>query len=182
MTIHHSKHHQAYVDKLNDAISKNPSLANLKLEDLLRKAVSSGAAVKNNAGGHYNHSLFWKLMDPAGKGSVPSKELLQKINKQYGSLDRLKEVLNSAAMSCFGSGWAWLFLNKDRNLEITTTANQDNLIMDGIGAEGAQTLIGIDVWEHAYYLKYQNNRADYLKKWWEVINWKEVNNLYLYAI
>ena len=174
MQIHHGKHHQTYVTNLNNALDKHPDLHNKSLDDLVR-GVSSvpediRAAVRNNGGGHWNHSLFWKLMAP-NAGGAPSGDVANGINAAFGSLDKFKEQFNAAATGRFGSGWAWLIDNGGK-LEVTSTPNQDNPLMDG-----KKAILGVDVWEHAYYLKYQNRRPDYLAAWWNVVNWGEVNKL-----
>jgi Fe-Mn family superoxide dismutase len=174
MQIHHGKHHQTYVTNLNNALDKHPDLHNKSLDDLVR-GVSSvpediRTAVRNNGGGHWNHSLFWKLMAP-NAGGAPSGDVANGINAAFGSLDKFKEQFNAAATGRFGSGWAWLIDNGGK-LEVTSTPNQDNPLMDG-----KKAILGVDVWEHAYYLKYQNRRPDYLAAWWNVVNWGEVNKL-----
>jgi superoxide dismutase, Fe-Mn family len=175
MQIHHSKHHQAYVNNLNKAL-EGKSMENLSLEGMLKNISQYSAAVRNNAGGHYNHSLFWKILTP-NKNTQPSERLNQAINQQFGSLDSLKILMNTAALNQFGSGWVWLSLDKYNNLFISSTANQDNPLMD-IAEKQGKPLMGIDVWEHAYYLKYQNKRGDYLNSIWGIINWEEVSKRY----
>ncbi|MBP9140134.1 MAG: superoxide dismutase [Chitinophagales bacterium] len=175
MEIHHSKHHQAYVNNLNKAIA-GTTAANLPLEALLQQISYYPDAVRNNAGGHYNHSLFWQILTPE-KNTTPTKSLEDAINKQFGSIDSLKILLNKAAVSQFGSGWAWLCVDTKNNLFVSATANQDNPLMDIVEKKGTP-LLGIDVWEHAYYLKYQNKRGDYLSAIWNVINWPEVSKRY----
>jgi len=175
MEIHHSKHHQGYVNKLNKAL-EGISTENLSLEDILKNISNYSTAVKNNAGGHYNHSLFWTILTP-NKTTQPSASLLQAINQQFGSMDRLKMLFNKAAASRFGSGWAWLSVDQDNKLFISTTPNQDNPLMNTTTQQG-KPILGIDVWEHAYYLKYQNKRGDYLSAIWSIINWKEVSRRY----
>lgn len=171
MKTHHSKHHQAYVDNANKALEGHENLKAMKVEDLLKSLdevpEEIRTALRNNAGGHYNHSLFWELMSPNG-GGQPGGELAEKIEEDLGGFEKFKEDFKKAALGQFGSGWAWLVLNKDK-LEIVATANQDNPISDG-----KVPLLGIDVWEHAYYLKYQNRRADYIDSWWNVVDWKAV--------
>ena len=172
MEIHHGKHHNAYVTNLNAALEKAPELANKPLEELLKNlnAVpeSIRTAVRNNGGGHWNHSQFWKTMGP-GAGGAPSGKLAEAINSAFGDFEKFKEQFNAAGVGRFGSGWVWL-VNEGGKLAITSTPNQDNPLMDGKSAP----LLGNDVWEHAYYLKYQNRRPDYLKAWWNVVNWGEV--------
>ncbi len=174
MQIHHGKHHQAYVTNLNNALDKHPDLHNKSLDDLVRSVNSVPedirTAVRNNGGGHWNHSHFWKLMAP-NAGGAPSGEVANGINAAFGSFDKFKEQFNAAATGRFGSGWAWLIDNGGK-LEVTSTPNQDNPLMDG-----KKAILGVDVWEHAYYLKYQNRRPDYLAAWWNVVNWSEVNRL-----
>lgn len=173
MQIHHAKHHKAYVDNLNKAV-KEAKLEKIKLEELMKDVSKYPVAVRNNGGGHYNHSLFWKLMTPAG-GGEPTGQVLQAINTSFGSFGSMKEKFNAAATSRFGSGWAWLVL-KDGKLEIGSTPNQDNPLMDVSELKG-KPILALDVWEHAYYLKYQNKRADYVNAFWSVVNWGEVNKL-----
>jgi len=174
MQIHHGKHHQTYVTNLNTALDKHPDLHNKSLDDLMRglNTVPEDirTAVRNNGGGHWNHSLFWKLMAP-NAGGAPSGAIGDAINSAFGSFDKFKEQFQAAGLARFGSGWAWLVDNGGK-LEITSTPNQDNPLM-----EGKKAVLGVDVWEHAYYLKYQNRRADYLGAWWNVVNWSEVNRL-----
>jgi superoxide dismutase, Fe-Mn family len=174
MQIHHGKHHQTYVTNLNTALDKHPDLHGKSLDDLMRNltAVTEDirAAVRNNGGGHWNHSMFWKLMGPSA-GGAPTGDVANGINAAFGSFDKFKEQFQAAGLARFGSGWAWLVDNGGK-LEITSTPNQDNPLMDG-----RKAILGVDVWEHAYYLKYQNRRADYLAAWWNVVNWNEVNRL-----
>ncbi|HZK78067.1 MAG TPA: superoxide dismutase [Gemmatimonadaceae bacterium] len=171
MQIHHGKHHQAYVNNLNAAIEKAPELANKSLDELMRgintvpEAVRT--AVRNNGGGHWNHSFFWKLMGP-NAGGQPSGEVGRAIDDAFGSFDKFKEQFSAAGVGRFGSGWAWL-LNDGGKLSITSTPNQDNPLM-----EGKSAILGLDVWEHAYYLRYQNKRPDYITAWWNVVNWGAV--------
>jgi len=180
MTIHHGRHHKAYVDNLNTAISADPALQGQTLEQLMAGISKLPATVRNNGGGHWNHSLFWTLLAPPGQGGSPSPELAAAIDRDFGSLDAFKAALNKAATSRFGSGWAWLIV-RDGKLEVTSTPNQDNPLMDVAEVQGAP-ILAVDVWEHAYYLKYQNKRADYLTAWWSVVNWNEVNRLYKEAV
>lgn len=170
MQIHHGKHHQAYVDNLNKAIAGTPH-ENKSLEELVAQAGSISPAVRNNGGGHWNHSFFWESLSP--KGGAPAGALLDAINKAFGSLDGLKEKMNNAGMTRFGSGWAWLIKDAGGNLAVSSTPNQDNPLMDVAEVKGTP-LLGVDVWEHAYYLKYQNKRADYLAAFWNVVNWDKV--------
>jgi Fe-Mn family superoxide dismutase len=173
MELHHSKHHQAYVDKLNAAVQQAPELEGKSLEELLSNLdsvpESVRTAVRNNGGGHYNHSLFWQWMSPDG-GSQPSGELAEAISSKYGSFEKFVDEFTIKAAGVFGSGWVWLMPNMD----IITTANQDTPIMDGRPAP----LLGLDVWEHAYYLDYKNVRPEYIKAWWNVVNWQFVEDKY----
>lgn len=171
MEIHHGKHHQAYVDNLNKAIAGTEN-ENKSLEDLVAKAGAISPAVRNNGGGHWNHSFFWVSL-AANAGGAPSGKLADAINSAFGSFDAFKEKFNAAGVSRFGSGWAWLIV-KDGKLEITSTPNQDNPLMDVAEVKGTP-LLGVDVWEHAYYLKYQNRRAEYLAAFWNVVNWDAVS-------
>ena len=174
MQIHHGKHHQAYVTNLNAALDKHPELYEKNLEELLRGINSVPedirTAVRNNGGGHHNHSLFWTIMAPAGKGGggEPSGALADAIKQAFGGVAPVKEQLSAAGTTRFGSGWAWLAVASGK-LEVFSTANQDSPLM-----EGKTPVLGLDVWEHAYYLKYQNRRADYVAAWWNVVNWPEV--------
>ena len=176
MEIHHDRHHKAYVDNLNKAIDGTDA-ANLSLEDLMANISKYPAGVRNNGGGHYNHTLFWEIL--GANGGSPTGELAEAINSAFGSLDGLKEKMNTAGATRFGSGWAWLIV-KDGKLEVTSTPNQDNPLMDVAEVKGTP-ILGIDVWEHAYYLKYQNKRPDYLSAIWNVINWEEVGKRYAAA-
>jgi superoxide dismutase, Fe-Mn family len=170
MQIHHDKHHQAYVDNLNKAIAGTPN-ENKSLEELVASAGSISPAVRNNGGGHWNHSFFWEILGPKS-GGQPNGKLADAINQTFGSLDALKEKVNTAGATRFGSGWAWLLV-KDGKLEVSSTPNQDNPLMDVAEVKGTP-ILGIDVWEHAYYLKYQNRRPEYLTNIWNVINWNKV--------
>ena len=175
MRVHHDKHHQAYVDKANAAL-EGSEWADKPVEEVLQNLdkVPNATAVRNNAGGHYNHSLFWTLMSPNG-GGEPSGELADAINEKFGSFDAFKEEFKNAGVGQFGSGWAWLVYS-DGGLEVTSTPNQDSPLSDG-----KTPLLGIDVWEHAYYLKYQNKRPDYIDAFWNVVNWDEVAKRYAEA-
>jgi Fe-Mn family superoxide dismutase len=175
MQIHHGKHHQAYVNNLNAALDKHPELHGRPLEDLLGKLdgvpEDIRTAVRNNGGGHWNHTLFWQLMGP-GAGGEPTGKLADAITTAFGSFASFKEKFAAAGVGRFGSGWAWL-ITDGRSLSITSTPNQDNPLMEGRSA--GQVLLGLDVWEHAYYLKYQNRRPDYITAWWNVVNWAAVS-------
>jgi len=173
MQIHHGKHHKAYVDNLNKAV-KEGKFEQVGLDSLIANASKYSPAIRNNGGGHYNHSMFWKLMTPAG-GGEPTGDVMDAINGTFGSFVAFKEKFNAAATGRFGSGWAWL-VAKGGKLEIGSTPNQDNPLMDLSELKGTPVL-GLDVWEHAYYLKYQNKRADYVTAWWSLVNWNEVNKL-----
>jgi Fe-Mn family superoxide dismutase len=174
MQIHHGKHHQAYVDNLNKAIAGTPH-ENKSLEEIVAEAGSISPAARNNGGGHWNHSFFWEILGPHG-GGKPTGKLGDDITKMFGSLEALQEKINTAGTTRFGSGWAWLIV-KEGSLEVISTPNQDNPLMDVAEVKGTP-ILGIDVWEHAYYLKYQNKRPDYLKAIWNVIDWKKVAKLY----
>ncbi|MFT4061326.1 MAG: superoxide dismutase [Edaphocola sp.] len=177
MEIHHDRHHKAYVDNLNKALEGSAD-ADLPLEELVANISKYPAAVRNNGGGHFNHSLFWTVLGTAD--TAPEGKLAEAINEAFGSLDELKEKMNAAGAGRFGSGWAWLIV-KDGKLEVTSTPNQDNPLMDVAEVKGTP-IFGIDVWEHAYYLKYQNKRPDYLKAIWSVVNWQEVAKRYEAAL
>ncbi len=173
MRIHHDKHHAAYVTNVNAALESQPELAELSVEDLIAHLdhvnEATRTAVRNNGGGHANHSLFWQVMKPNGGGD-PTGKAAEAISAAFGSFASFKEQFNKAATTRFGSGWAWLSQNKDGKLLVESTANQDNPIM-----EGRTPVLGLDVWEHAYYLKYQNVRANYIEAWWNLVNWDEVS-------
>jgi Fe-Mn family superoxide dismutase len=176
MRIHHDKHHAAYVTNANNALANHPDLAALPVEELLkdlsRVPENIRTAVRNNAGGHANHTFFWQIMGPNG-GGQPSGALAEAINQTFGSFDAFKEELNKAGTGRFGSGWAWLTVDGSRALRVESTPNQDSPI-----SEGRTPILGVDVWEHAYYLKYQNRRPDYLAAWWNAVNWNEVSRRY----
>jgi len=184
MEIHHGRHHKAYVDNLNKALAGHADLEAKSLEALLANLASVPenirGAVRNNGGGHWNHTFFWKIMAP-NAGGAPTGALADAINAAFGSFDEFKAKFEAAGLGRFGSGWAWLLVNQGK-LEIASTPNQDNPLMGKAiaGCEG-RPILGVDVWEHAYYLKYQNRRADYLKAWWNVVNWAEVARLYAAA-
>jgi Fe-Mn family superoxide dismutase len=176
MEIHHGKHHNAYVTKLNGALEQHPDLEGKDLEDLLKNLNSVPenirTAVRNNGGGHYNHTIFWNIMG-ANTGGEPGGDLGAAIGNTFGSFSSFKEKFSAAAANRFGSGWAWLVLDATGNLAVTSTPNQDNPISDG-----HKSILGLDVWEHAYYLKYQNRRPDYIESWWNVVNWDAVAERY----
>src|SRR5205823_6617981 len=176
MHLHHDKHHQAYVNNLNAALQSNAEYASASLDDLVRRISevpeNIRTAVRNNGGGHYNHTMFWQIMKPNG-GGEPSGELASAIQQAFGSFDAFKAAFNDAGVKRFGSGWAWLALDQNGKLTVTSTPNQDNPLMDGL-----YPVMGNDVWEHAYYLKYQNRRPEYLSAWWNVVNWDEVAHRY----
>ena len=174
MEIHHSKHHNAYVTNLNKALEGNPA-AEWTVEKLCAEISKFPAPVRNNGGGHYNHSLFWSIMGPK-KGGTPTGELADAINAAFGTFDKMKEAFSTAAATRFGSGWAWL-VKKDGKVAVGSTPNQDNPLMDVSEFKGTP-LLALDVWEHAYYLKYQNKRPDYVAAWWNTVNWDEVSKLY----
>ncbi|GAB3016656.1 superoxide dismutase [Mn] [Niabella terrae] len=174
MEIHHDRHHQAYVDNLNKAID-GTAQADQSLEELIKNAGSISPAVRNNGGGHWNHSFFWEVIGPEG-GGEPEGDLATAINDAFGSFAALQEKFNAAGATRFGSGWAWLIV-KDGKLEVSSTPNQDNPLMDVAEVKGTP-ILGADVWEHAYYLKYQNKRPAYLAAFWNVVNWKKVAELY----
>lgn len=179
MEIHYSKHHATYVKNLNIAIVGTMA-EKMNITEIFSNISKLNLAIRNNAGGHFNHEFFWTILTPEKK-TKPSLALESAINEQFSSLDALKEKMNKAALSQFGSGWVWLCVNTNGKLTITTTANQDNPLMDVSEIKG-MPIIGIDIWEHAYYLKYQNKRNDYLTSIWNVINWKEISNYYDIAI
>ena len=175
MEIHHGKHHQTYVNNLNAAIEKAPELASKSIEDLMRNVNSLPEAartpIRNNGGGHWNHSMFWQIMAPKA-GGEPGGNLGAAIKSAFGDFAKFREQFSAAGVGRFGSGWAWL-INSGGKLSIASTPNQDNPLM-----EGQKAIMGLDVWEHAYYLKYQNRRPDYISAWWNVVNWKEVEKRY----
>jgi Fe-Mn family superoxide dismutase len=179
MEIHHDKHHAAYVNNLNAALKDHPDHQGKTIEALIGNlnALPEGirTAVRNNGGGHANHSLFWQIMKPGG-GGEPTGAVAQAITSELGGFPAFKEALNKAGATRFGSGWAWLIVGKDGKLSVTSTPNQDSPIMEGL-----TPILGVDVWEHAYYLKYQNRRPDYLAAWWNTVNWDEVNRRYATA-
>ncbi len=178
MEIHHSKHHNGYTTKLNGAVT-GTALENKSIEDILENLDMSNMAVRNNGGGYYNHSLFWSVMNPEGKGRL-SGELKDAIEAEFGSFDAFKDAFSKAAATQFGSGWAWLCVHKGGKVEVCSTPNQDNPLMPGVTCEGTP-ILGLDVWEHAYYLNYQNRRPDYIEAFFNVINWNEVERRYAEA-
>jgi Fe-Mn family superoxide dismutase len=181
MGLHHDRHHAGYVKALNAAVAADPALAELSLEQLLQRAPRLPEAVRNNAGGHWNHSQFWTAMAPLGAGGNPSAELEAAVEASFGSLDALRDQFSAAAAGRFGSGWAWLILRPDGRLAVTTSPNQDNPLMPLRGQERGTPLLGLDVWEHAYYLQYENRRPDYIEAWWSLLNWEELNRRYATA-
>jgi Fe-Mn family superoxide dismutase len=177
MQIHHGRHHQAYVNNLNTQIANYPELKELDLVSMMQRMSEFNMAVRNNGGGHYNHQLFWELMAPVGTGGEPSEELQAAIERDFGSIEAMKKEFNQAAATRFGSGWAWLVVNKDQKLQVTSTPNQDNPLMPMADVRGTP-ILALDVWEHAYYLQYQNQRGDYAEAWWTVVNWHKANSLF----
>jgi superoxide dismutase, Fe-Mn family len=178
MEIHYTKHAATYAKNLAEAVeAEKVDISKVTLEDLLASISKYSVKMRNNAGGHYNHSLFWELMTSPGKTTVPSAALSTSIQRDFGSLDAMKTKFNDAAKGRFGSGWAWVIVKMDGKLDVISTPNQDNPLMD-ISESKGQPLFGLDVWEHAYYLKYQNKRPDYITAWWSIINWDYINNRY----
>ena len=176
MEIHHSKHHAAYTNNLNAALEKYPDLQKREAEDLIRNILQvpddARGPIRNNGGGYINHNLFWEIMTPGG-GNKPTGKLAKEIDSTFGGFDAFKEAVQKAGVGRFGSGWAWLTVDAGGKLQVTSTANQDSPISDGL-----TPLLGVDVWEHAYYLKYQNKRPDYITAWWNVVNWDVVGQKY----
>lgn len=170
MELHHSKHHQAYVGKLNEAVEADPQLQGKSLEEILGRISSLPKKVRDNGGGHWNHSFFWETM--TGDGGKPTGRLAEAIDEKFGSFDDFKKTFNEAGVGQFGSGWVWLVADDAGRLSVAATPNQDNPLMDDVSVKGSP-IIGNDVWEHAYYLKYNNRRADYLAAWWDVVNWEK---------
>jgi superoxide dismutase, Fe-Mn family len=172
MEIHHTKHHQAYINNLNSALEKYPEFHNLELEEILKNLnqlpEEIKTAVRNNGGGHYNHTLFWEIMKPDGEGE-PKGKLKEEIEKNFRSFEEFKKLFSETAIKHFGSGWAWLVITSDKKLKVYSLLNQDNPLMNG-----DIPIMGLDVWEHAYYLKYQNRRAEYVEAWWHVVNWNKI--------
>lgn len=180
MRIHHGKHHQAYVDNLNKAVAEDRALAGVPLEQLVARAGTYSDTVRNNAGGHWNHTFFWETMAPESRVGAPSQALEQAIAAEFGSMDKFKAAFKEAGTKRFGSGWVWLIVGEGGKLAITSTPNQDNPLMDVAETKGTP-ILGNDVWEHAYYLKHQNRRGDYLEGWWQVVDWAKVSERYAAA-
>lgn len=180
MKTHHTKHHQAYVDKLNEEAEKAPELKTKSLEEIMANISAYSPAVRNNAGGHWNHSFFWKIMAPKKQTGNMSPELRRALESTFGSVDNFRMEFEKAGVGQFGSGWVWLIVDGSGKLQITTTPNQDNPLMNDAKTKGTP-IIGNDLWEHAYYLKYQNKRGDYLKSWWQIVNWDQVSKNYAAA-
>jgi superoxide dismutase, Fe-Mn family len=178
MEFHHDKHHKAYTDKLNEGVEKDPSLQGKTIEEIMGVMSSQPPLVRNNGGGYWNHDFFWKIMAPGG--GQPSGKLAEAI-ETYGGLDKLKEDFNTKGAGQFGSGWAWVIADSSGTLKVTSTPNQDNPLMDDVADRGTPVL-GNDVWEHAYYLTYRNDRGAYLKSWWDVVNWDEAGRRYEAAL
>ncbi|MBK1690752.1 superoxide dismutase [Ectothiorhodospira mobilis] len=180
MEIHHSRHHQGYVDKLNSALEEVPEARGMSLEALLENVSAWPAAVRNNAGGHWNHTFFWRSMTAPGEGGTPDPALRRALEEAFGSLQGFREAFEAAGLDRFGSGWVWLIVEENGDLAITTTPNQDNPRMDVADPRGTP-LLGNDLWEHAYYLNYRNGRGAYLQAWWEVVDWERVSRRYAQA-
>lgn len=179
MAIHHGRHHRAYVDNLNRAVAETPALAGVSLDEINRNISRYSTAVRNNGGGHWNHVFFWETMTRPDSSGAPSPALAAAIDRQFGSMDAMKAAFQRAGMGRFGSGWAWLIVRPDGTLAITSTPNQDNPLMDVVPEnERGTPILANDVWEHAYYLAYQNRRGDYLSAWWRVVDWARVSERY----
>lgn len=176
MEIHHGKHHNTYVINLNNALEGKPEM-NSSVEDICKHISKHPVAVRNNGGGHYNHSMFWQWLSPQG-GGEPQGSVAKALRQDFGSFDEFKKQFSEAATKRFGSGWAWLVVTADKKLKVTSTANQDNPLMDLPEIEKGTPILGLDVWEHAYYLKYQNKRPDYITAFWNIVNWDRVEELY----
>jgi Fe-Mn family superoxide dismutase len=174
MEIHHGRHHRGYVTALNAQVRAEPTLAGLSLEQILATVSRYPDAVRNNAGGHWNHTMFWQNLAPPGRGGAPSAALAARIDRDFGSLEQMQKALAAAAAARFGSGWAWVIVKSDGSLAVTSTPNQDNPLMDVATVRGTP-IIALDVWEHAYYLRYQSRRGDYVANWWSVLDWNDVN-------
>ncbi|GGZ56733.1 superoxide dismutase [Mesonia mobilis] len=179
MEIHHSKHHQGYTNKLNAALEE-AGLTDKNIEDLFGTTSKLSTGIRNNGGGFYNHSLFWSVLSPNG-GGEPKGKVAEAIQETFGSFDAFKDTFNNAAATRFGSGWAWLIVDENKKLKVTSTPNQDNPLMD-VATDNGTPILGLDVWEHAYYLNYQNKRPDYIQAFWNIVNWDEVEKRYLAAI
>lgn len=179
MEIHHSKHHQGYTNKLNAALEE-AGLTDKNIEDLFGTTSKLSTGIRNNGGGFYNHSLFWSVLSPNG-GGEPKGKVAEAIQESFGSFDAFKDTFNNAAATRFGSGWAWLIVDENKKLKVTSTPNQDNPLMD-VATDNGTPILGLDVWEHAYYLNYQNKRPDYIQAFWSIVNWDEVEKRYLAAI
>ena len=179
MEIHHTKHHQAYINNLNSALEKYPEFHNLELEEILKNLnqlpEEIKTAVRNNGGGHYNHSLFWEIMKP--EGGEPEGKLTEALKSTFGSFENFKNLFSEVALKHFGSGWAWLVLTPKKELKVYSLPNQDSPLMNG-----DLPIMGLDIWEHAYYLKYQNRRNEYIQAWWNVVNWEKIEDNYLKAV
>lgn len=180
MEIHHGRHHNAYVTNLNAALEGKPE-ANGKIEDIMKSISKFPMAVRNNGGGHYNHTLFWTVLSPKG-GGTPKGDLGKAIEASFGSFEEFKKLFAQAAATRFGSGWAWLVVDGNKKLKVTSTPNQDNPLMDLADVEKGQPVLALDVWEHAYYLKYQNKRPDYVAAFWNIVNWDKAEELYKQAL
>ncbi|MDR0468219.1 MAG: superoxide dismutase [Campylobacteraceae bacterium] len=180
MSFHYGKHHQTYVDNLNKQVELNPNLEGKDLREVIENISKYSVATRNNAGGVYNHDFFWNILAPIGKGGEISGDLSKAINQSFGSFEKFKEEFEAAGAGRFGSGWAWLIV-ANKELKIVSTPNQDNTLMDSYEVKGEPILV-VDVWEHAYYLQYQNRRAAFLKDFWQIVNWNRVNELYSNAI
>lgn len=181
MEIHHGRHHKAYVDNLNGKVAEFPQLASLDIEQIQAQVSRFDTAVRNNAGGHYNHSLFWTVLAPSDAVGEPSAALAARIDTDFGSMQAMQQQVDDAGKKVFGSGWAWVIVKDDGSLAVTSTANQDNPLMD-VADEKGTPILGLDVWEHAYYLRYQNKRPEYVSNFWKVVNWKEVSRRYDAAV
>ncbi|WP_304137295.1 superoxide dismutase [Mesonia mobilis] len=179
MEIHHSKHHQGYTNKLNAALEE-AGLTDKNIEDLFGTTSKLSTGIRNNGGGFYNHRLFWSVLSPNG-GGEPKGKVAEAIQETFGSFDAFKDTFNNAAATRFGSGWAWLIVDENKKLKVTSTPNQDNPLMD-VATDNGTPILGLDVWEHAYYLNYQNKRPDYIQAFWNIVNWDEVEKRYLAAI
>jgi len=179
MEIHHSTHHQGYTNKLNAALEE-AGLTDKNIEDLFGTTSKLSTGIRNNGGGFYNHSLFWSVLSPNG-GGEPKGKVAEAIQESFGSFDAFKDTFNNAAATRFGSGWAWLIVDENKKLKVTSTPNQDNPLMD-VATDNGTPILGLDVWEHAYYLNYQNKRPDYIQAFWNIVNWDEVEKRYLAAI